>query len=173
MTIRQARMDDAAEICAITNAMIRDTVITFTTKERSEAEIAADIALRWRAFQVAESDDKVVGFASFFPFRHGPGYARTRELTIHMADNSRRRGLGRALLQSLEQVAVEQGVHVLVAGISGANPQGIAFHAACGYDEVGRMAEVGFKAGQKLDLVLMQKILVRDVSDADSPGLAS
>jgi len=173
MTIRQARMDDAAEICAITNAMIRDTVITFTTKERSEAEFGADIALRWRAFQVAESGGIVVGFASFFPFRHGPGYARTRELTIHLADNARRRGLGRALLQKLELVAAEQGVHVLVAGISGANPQGIAFHAACGYLEVGRMAEVGFKAGQKLDLVLLQKILVRDGSDADSPGLAS
>jgi len=173
MTIRQARMDDAADICTITNAVIRDTVITFTTKERSEADIGADIALRWRAFQVAESGGEVVGFASFFPFRNGPGYARTSEMTIHLAENARGQGLGRALLQKLEQVAVEQGVHVLVAGISGANPQGIAFHAACGYLEVGRMAEVGFKAGQTLDLVLMQKILVRAGSDADSPGLAS
>ncbi len=173
MTIRQARMDDVADICAITNAMIRDPLITFTTKDRSEAEIGAEIALRWRAFQVAESGGKVVGFASFFPFRSGPGYAQTSELTIHLAHKARGQGLGRTLLQKLEQVAVEQGMHVLVAGISGANPQGIAFHAACGYREVGRMAEVGFKAGQTLDLVLMQKILLRAGSDADSPGLTS
>jgi L-amino acid N-acyltransferase len=170
MIIRQARMEDVADICAITNAVIRDKVITFTTKERSNADIAAEIALHWRAFQVLEIDGKVAGFATFGPFRSGPGYARTSELTIHLAADARGQGMGRALLQELEQVAKDQGVHVLVAGISGANPAGIAFHAACGYAEVGRMGEVGFKAGQWLDLVLMQKNLADARVGADSAG---
>ena len=159
MILRQARMGDAPAICAIANATIRDTLVTFTTKERSEAGVAADIALRGAAFQVVLRGDRVVGFATFGVFRDGPGYAHTKELSIQLATDARRQGMGRTLMQRLEQVAVEQGVHVLVAGISGANPQAQAFHAACGFDEVGRMAQVGFKSGQWLDLVLMQKVL--------------
>jgi L-amino acid N-acyltransferase len=172
MIIRQARLGDAEKICAIFNAIIRDTVITFTTKERRESEIAADVALRWTAFQVAEHDAQVVGFATFGPFRSGPGYTRTMELTIHLSPDARGHGTGRALLRRLEEVAIAQGVHVLVAGISAANPGGIAFHTACGFDEVGRMPEVGIKAGQRLDLVLMQKILPKVEDSADSGGAA-
>jgi len=166
MILRQARMSDAPAICAITNAAIRDTVDTFTTKDQSEAGIAADIALRWAAYLVVVEDGEVVGFATYAAFRDGPGYAHTRELSIHLDADARRHGMGQALMQRLEEVAVEQGVHVLVAGISGSNAGAQAFHATCGFEEVGRMAQVGFKSGQWLDLVLMQKRLpVADDAD--------
>lgn len=172
MILRQARIGDAAEICAIANAAIRDTVITFTSIERTETSVAADISLRWAAFQVVELDGHVAGFATYGPFRDGPGYARTKELTILLAEEARRKGLGRALMQALEDVAVAQGVHVLVAGISGANPEGVAFHAACGFSMVAKMVQVGFKDGQWLDLILMQKILSGADAAADSDAAA-
>ncbi len=159
-SFRQARMGDASAIRDITNAAIRDTLTTFTTTECGEADVAADLALRWAAYQVALLDDQVVGFATYDVFRDGPGYAHTKELSIHLAANARRQGLGRALMTRLEKVAVDAGVRVLVAGISGANPEAQVFHADCGFQEVGRMAQVGFKSGQWLDLVLMQKVLL-------------
>jgi len=168
MIIRQARVNDAADICAIINPLIRDTLITFITKERSEAEISAELTLAWRAYQVIELDGKVVGFATFSPFRDGPGYAHTKELSIHLAPQAQGKGMGRALMQKLEEVAVAQEVHVLVAGISASNSEAMAFHTACGFDQVGRMPEVGHKTGQWLDLILMQKILPSGESTADS-----
>lgn len=159
MRIREARAEDAAAICAITNDLIRDTLITFTTLERTIEGVSAEIAARGARHLVAEDDGQVLGHAYYGAFRPGPGYARTAELTIHLDPAARGCGLGRALMEALTERAVAAGIHVLVAGVSSANPGAIAFHAALGFAEVGRMPEVGRKAGQWLDLVLMQKIL--------------
>ncbi len=159
MRVRQAQPADAAEIALITNAIIRDTLVTFTSDERSAESIARDIQARGAAFLVAEYQGQVIGFATYAPFRSGSGYAKCREHSIQLADNARGHGFGRALMERLQQVARGEGVHVLVAGISSANPGAIAFHSALGFAEVGHMPEVGHKWGQYLDLVLMQKIL--------------
>jgi len=166
MTIRPADPADAAAIASITNAVIRDSLITFTTDLRTREGIASDIAARRGCYLVAELDGQVVGFATYAPFRSGPGYAHTREHSIQLAPEARGMGLGRALMTVLENAALADGVHVLVAGISSANPQAIPFHAALGFAEVGRMPEVGHKWDRWLDLVLMQKILVPQSSVA-------
>lgn len=159
MIIRRAHADDAKAICAISNALIRDSLITFTTDLRSEAATRAAIGTANGAFLVAEEGGSVVGFASFGPFRGGPGYAHTKEHSIQLAPEARGRGVGKKLMARLEEIALEHDVHVLIAGISGANPDGVGFHMTLGFTEVGRMPEVGRKSGQWLDLILMQKIL--------------
>ncbi|CUJ85940.1 N-acyltransferase YncA [Ruegeria denitrificans] len=159
MRIRQARAADAAAIADIVNAIIKDTLVTFTTDERSNESIAKDIEARGRGYLVAEQEKQVLGFATISPFRSGPGYAQCRELTIHLTPDAQGQGAGRALIAALESDARKDGVHVLVAGISSANPGAVAFHTALGFEQVGRMPEVGRKWGKWLDLVLMQKII--------------
>jgi len=159
MILRRAEKSDVDSICDITNLLIRDTLITFTTKERDAASVANDINARGAAYLVAEIDNQVVGFATFGAFRSGPGYARTAEHTIQLAASARGLGVGRALMQRLETVARGMGLHVLVAGISAANPGAVTFHRKLGFQHVAHLPEVGFKHGQYLDLILMQKIL--------------
>jgi len=85
-----------------------------------------------------------------------------REHTIQLLPEMRGKGGGTALMAALETATRTEGVHVLVAGISSANPGAVAFHTALGFAEVGLIPEVGFKWGERLDLVLMQKILGLD-----------
>ena len=160
MILRPAVAADAEEIAALWNRMIRDTLFTFTTEEKTAEGITALIAARPDAFWVAR-EDKLSGFVTYGPFRAGPGYAATVEHSILLDKAARGQGLGRLLMQRAETAAAEQGAHVMVAGISGANPGAVKFHAALGFRESGHMAEVGRKNGRWLDLILMQKTLHR------------
>ena len=51
------------------------------------------------------------------------------------------------------------GAHVMIAGVSGENAEGRAFHLALGYREIATLCEVGYKFGRWMDIVLMQKFL--------------
>ena len=160
--IRPATAADCAAIAAIWNPVIRDTLVTFTTAEKTVeglAETLSEKAAAGHAFLVAEDAGGLAGFATYGQFRAGPGYARTMEHSVILAPAARGRGLGRALMAALEDQAAAGGAHSIFAGVSGANPEGRAFHAALGYCEVAVLPEVGFKFGRWLDLVLMQKIL--------------
>jgi len=108
---------------------------------------------------IAEAGSAALGFVTAFPFRRGPGYARTFEHTVIVAPAAQGQGLGRALMESAEAGVRALGGHSLFAGVSGENAAGIAFHAALGYAPVARLPEVGWKFGRFHDLVLMQKIL--------------
>lgn len=156
--IRPVRACDAPSIAAFWNPLIRDTLVTFNPMEKSIPEITAMIEGR-ETFLVVEEAGEVLGFATYAQFRGGLGYAFAQEHTIILAPAARGRGAGRALMAALEASAQRHGHHILVGGVSGSNPAGVAFHAALGFVEVGRMPEAGWKFGRWHDLVLMQKIL--------------
>lgn len=159
MILRQGEVRDAAAISAFWVPLIRDTIVTFSTEEKSPADVAAMIEQRGAGFIVAEEEGTVVGFATFGTFRNGPGYRHSAEMTIILSDQARGKGVGRALVSALEDAARAQEIHVLVSGVSGENTGAVAFHRACGFVETGRMPEVGRKFGRWHELVLMQKIL--------------
>lgn len=156
--IRGAALTDAHGIATVWNAMIRDTLATFTTVEKTDAEILEMITERPGAFWVSEGQ-QIDGFATFGPFRAGPGYNATLEHTVILADHAQGNGVGRALMTQVETAARAAGAHILVAGISSANPGAMAFHAALGFVETARMPQVGRKNGQWLDLIFMQKTI--------------
>jgi len=157
MMIRAAIPKDAAMIADIWNGIIRDPVITFTTKEKTPQSILQ--LLEVQPVLVADIGNQVSGFATYGAFRAGPGYRHTGEVTIHLAPSARGHGIGRELMQTLLDQARAAGIHVMVAGVSAENPAAIRFHRALGFTEVARMPEVGRKAGRWLDLILLQKLL--------------
>ncbi|MGX9356707.1 N-acetyltransferase family protein [Roseobacteraceae bacterium S113] len=159
MIVRAAHPDDAAAIADLVNHVIRETTVTFTTLDKSADDMSAAIQNADGAYFVAERHGTVVGYATYFPFRAGPGYARTQEHSIVLARDAWGQGAGRALMAELEAHARAAGVHVLMAGVSAENDAGIAFHRALGFAETGRLPEVGHKFGRWIDLVLMQKFL--------------
>ena len=155
--IRAARAEDAAALAAIWNPWIRETAVTFNAVEKTEADMQAMIAGR-DCFLVYVNNG-LQGFATYSQFRGGIGYATCMEHTVILSPTALGMGAGRALLAGVEAHAKAAGAHQMIAGVSGENPEGRAFHAALGYHEIAIIREAGFKFGRFMDLVLMQKFL--------------
>lgn len=155
--IRPATAADAEALAALWNPWIRDTAITFNADEKSAADLAGMIASR-PCFLVY-ANNGLQGFATYSQFRGGVGYSTCMEHTVVLAPNARGRGVGRALLAAVEAHAQAAGAHQMIAGVSGENAEGRAFHAAMGYQQIALVREAGFKFGRFMDLVLMQKFL--------------
>lgn len=162
MIIRAARVQDTSAIADIWNHNIRQTVNTFTTAEKTPEGLARDIEMRaaeGKVFLVAEKVGQVMGFATYFQFRGGPGYAHTAEHSVMLDQAAQGKGTGRALMAALEDHARSAGMHSLIAGVAGENKSGAAFHEALGYRRIATLPEVGYKFGRWMDLVLLQKLL--------------
>jgi len=164
MTVRPATPIDAQQIADIWNHYIRDTIATFNPVEKSRGEIVqilADKALEGQPFVVFDQAT-IQGFATYGAFRGGKGYAKTQEHTILLHPDAIGKGIGRDLLRALERHAKNSDIHSLIAGVSGENAGGIAFHLACGFKQVARLPQVGFKFERWHDLVILQKVLCQD-----------
>lgn len=166
MILRPASTSDHPAILALWNPIIRTTTLTFSSEEKTAESLGEMIRVRRAAgqeFWVAELDGGLdgglAGFATYGQFRGGNGYAHAYEHTIHLGGAARGRGLGRALMTTLQDHARAAGGHTLFAGISGENPAAVAFHAALGFATVATLPETGRKFGRWLDLVLMMKFL--------------
>lgn len=161
--IRLAGEADAADIAVLWNPWIRNTVITFNAVERTAADLAQMIADRHSArhavFVARGTGQSLLGFGSYAQFRSGVGYATCMENTIVLSSDARGKGVGRALMDAVETHARDHGAHQMIAGVTGENHAGLAFHAALGYANIATIPQAGFKFGRFLDLVLMQKFL--------------
>ena len=159
MIIRQAELKDAEAIAEVWNAEIREGVSTFNSVEKSLSDIQALITARGAGTQVAYDGARFLGFVTLGAFRGGIGYRFVAEHTIYLTHEAKGRGVGRALMAKIYDVARDQGLTVLVAGISGENAAGIGFHTALGFQETGRMPDIAHKFDRWMTLVLMQKKL--------------
>ena len=104
IVIRDASAEDALAIMHIWNANISSTLNTFNSRIKTEAEIKDTILETNKknyGFFVSECEGIIIGFATYFQFRTGVGYAKTLEHTIVISDHMQRYGVGKALMGRL------------------------------------------------------------------------
>ena len=160
MTIRDATAGDLDAIRAIFNHAVDHTTAIWTETHRTADEQAAwfeeKTAGGWPVL-VAADGDAVLGYAALGPFRPQPGFRRTGEHAVYVADGARGRGVGRALVTAILAAAAAKGLRVVIAAVSADNPVSLGLHVSLGFREVGRLPGVGEKWGRPLDAVFLQK----------------
>ncbi|MFF0861026.1 GNAT family N-acetyltransferase [Nonomuraea sp. NPDC003560] len=163
-TIRDLTEADVPAVTAIYAHHVTGGVATFDETPPGAGEWRAKavaLAAAGLPFLVAEDDGgedgAVIGYAYLSQYRPKPAYRHSLEVSIYLAPGATGRGLGRLLLGELIRRASATDARSLIAVIAdGGDPASLRLHAAFGFQEAGRLSNVGFKHGRWIDTVLMQ-----------------
>lgn len=162
MVIRDAQESDAEAVQSIYAHHVLNGTASYDLEPPSldyiREKIRWIVGERW-PFLVAERDGSVAGYAYATQFRDRAAYRFTCENSIYVHPQWIGRGTGKTLLRTLIQRSAAYGFKTMVAVIGGAEPASIGLHAACGFEEVGRLKHVGWKKERWLDSVYMQRDL--------------
>ena len=161
VNLRLACPEDAEATREIYNIEVTGSTVTFDLVPRSLEDQLAWLDQRSGAMAVvvAEIDGQVVGFASLSPYRDRPAYATTVEDSVYVHADFRDRGVARALLAEILDIAAPRGFHAVMARIVGGHDASIGLHSSLDFEIVGTEREVGRKFGKWLDVVIMQRML--------------
>jgi len=162
-----------ADIDAITH-IYADAVLHGTATFEIEPPDEAEMARRHKTLRdggypylVAEVKGAIAGYAFAGPYRARPAYRWSVEDSIYVAPEMHRKGIGGLLLTNLIAESRERGFRQMIAVIGDSAQAGsIAVHAKAGFAHIGTLRAVGFKHGQWLDTVLMQRPLGKGVTAA-------
>jgi phosphinothricin acetyltransferase len=161
--VRTALREDAGAINDIQNYYVERSTVTFLTKPLTMAE-----RLRWfdahskaHPITVALIDGTIVGWGSLGSFRSAAAYGHTSELSVYVHHEWHRHGIGRAIVEDLVDRARALDHRAIVGVCCSEAVPSIALLEALGFARVGHLPQVGRKFGRWLDVVLVQRLIIR------------
>ncbi|HEY2414099.1 MAG TPA: GNAT family N-acetyltransferase [Pirellulaceae bacterium] len=166
-TIRLATADDLPAINDIYNYYVQRSTCTY--------QLEPDMLAARQAWFAAHPPDKypvtvgeigsgknaseVVAWGALSKFRERAAYAPSVEASIYVRHDMHRRGIGRVLLLDLIQRAKDLDFHTLIGGVSADQTASLALQEGLGFQRVAHFKEVGYKFGQRLDVIFLQLML--------------
>ena len=159
LLIRKASIHDAASIREIYLPYVENSTVTLEIEVPSVDELECRMQKTLKSFPylVALEDDKIIGYAYAGKFRQRQGYSHCAEISLYLRENNRGKGLGHALLTSLENALIEQDISTLVSVIESSNTGSLKFHEKNGFIQSGFLPRIGYKFDRWLDIHLLTK----------------
>ncbi|QLE41460.1 N-acetyltransferase family protein [Nostoc sp. C052] len=158
MTIRHAAETDLPAIVAIYNAAVPSRMATADLEP-----VSVESRLAWfkgrspsqRPLWVIEVDGIIAGWLSFQSFYGRPAYRRTAEISIYIAPNFHRCGLGRQLLAQAINESPSLGIKSLVCFIFAHNQPSLKLFETFGFERWGHLPNIAELDSVERDLVIL------------------
>ncbi|HEY9467082.1 MAG TPA: arsinothricin resistance N-acetyltransferase ArsN1 family B [Vicinamibacterales bacterium] len=159
--IRLATHDDGAAVAEIYRPVVAATAFSFETILPDGNEMTRRIAETLRSYPwlVCDVDGQVAGYAYATRHRVRGAYQWSVDTSVYIAEDHRRRHIGRGLYTSLFAILAAQGYFNAFAGIALPNPASVALHQAMGFEPIGVYRRVGYKLDRWHDVGWWQLIL--------------
>ena len=154
--IRNAQPRDRESMVRIINYFIRESFAAYPEKEISTGFFAKIIS-NTRVCVILEIDGKIGGFGFIRPYHESANFNHTGILTYFILPQYTNKGLGSKMLKNLMNSGHSLGITNFVAHISSKNQQSLRFHRKHGFQECGRLKNMGVKFGDYFDIVWVQK----------------
>src|SRR3989344_259366 len=146
LLLREAELQDAAQ----TQRNI------FPNKTLRQIEDRLNSAHKRRI--VAEYNNEIIGYA-VLAFRTVP-HAHTALLhSLFVNEQFRNKGIGRAIIKYAEELALQNGIEILLLEASAENKNATSLYKKLGFEEYGLLQKGYKKDGNYKGLVLMKKFL--------------
>ena len=149
------------ELAAIYNYYVANTTVTFHSNKidmDGMREILFDEDPRFPSYAIFEGNE-LCGYCILSHFKKREAYDSTAEVTVYLKPGYERRGIGSFAVRKLEEFAVQNGFHVLLAVVCEENKGSMALFTGLGYKKCAHYREIGIKFGRLLDVVCFQKII--------------
>jgi phosphinothricin acetyltransferase len=117
---------------------------------------------------VWEEEGAVLGYAYGAPAFERAAYQWCAEVSIYLAPQAQRRGIGKMLYNVLEHIIFKQGYEVIYSIITSENQPSIDFHMALGYTKCAEFPNCGVKFGRRLGTVWLEK-RIQPAKTPDAP----
>jgi L-amino acid N-acyltransferase YncA len=139
---------------------ILNTTATFHTEKITIAELKESILVGHPKYPslLIKYEDQICGFCYISQYKKRQAYDRTAEITIYLKPEYAGKGIGQLALKKMEDLAKQNGLHVLMGIISGDNQASILLFEKCGYRKCAHFQKVGEKFNKVLDVVAYQKL---------------
>lgn len=169
VSIRMAEEKDAEALLRVYAPYVEETPITFEYKVPTVSEFAGRIREITKDFPylVCEIDGEVAGYAYAAHYRNRAAYDWDCELSVYLAEDYHRAGIGTLLYEVLLELLSEMNYVHAYACITTEGKTSIRFHEAMGFTQTAFFSNCGYKSGRWYDVVWMDQIL----NDAKGPVL--
>lgn len=149
-TIRLAERRDIPGILEIYAPFILDTAVTFEEEIPSEESFweRMQSIMSELPFLVCEIDGRIAGYAYASGYRSRASYRWSKEVSVYIHPDFKRRRVAHALYTSLNEMVRYQGIADLLAIITMPNESSVGFHEHFGYVKCGEFSKVGYKLNQ-------------------------
>jgi L-amino acid N-acyltransferase YncA len=159
VTIRPARVEDAAAIAEIYNHGIRGRQATFETRERTAEDVAPWFGDPRHPVLVAVDGGRVLGWAAASTYRPRDCYAGIAEFSVYVHQDARGRGVGDRLMGAFLPACEAAGCWKVLSRIFPENTASRALCARHGFREVGVYQRHGKLDGAWRDVVIVERLL--------------
>lgn len=169
--IRMATKADIPAILDIYGPYVLNTTYTFEYTVPTVAEFTARFEAITRQFPwlVWEEAGQVLGYAyGSAPFERA-AYGWCGEISVYLAPEAHRRGIGTKLCLAVEEILWQQGYQVIFSLITSENTPSLLFHRRLGYQDSFVCPRCGWKFGRWLDVHWLEKRRPVDSPPGNAP----
>lgn len=138
--IRPMLESDWERVAEIYREGIETNLSTFETACPEYA--AWDAAHRRTGRLVCERDGRVLGWVALSPVSGRCAYQGVAEVSIYVADEAKRTGIGAALLNAVIEASEGEGIWTLQSVVMEENGASIALHRKCGFRVIGTREKI-------------------------------
>jgi len=161
MNVRVMKEEDLPQVLSIYNQGIEDRIATLEEDLKDLPYIREWLYHRNDRYEVivAETENELIGWASLNPYSHRCAYNGVADISVYIDRENRGKGIGKALLHTLEIIAKKNKFHKLVLSTFPFNIAGYRLYRSLGFREVGVFYQQGILDNKYVDVMVMEKIL--------------